>query len=130
MNITKRTVAIGVIMAVTVAIVVFGLVSIASLSSRNASLTSELSGQSREIASQGRQISALAIAQNTVNQARQSADTAGLGVCVSETTETLNNYDPPVTVITGVTITSPVTVNGVTSCAIGDFTTVSPQSNG
>jgi hypothetical protein len=84
-------------------------------------------------ASLSQQVARLEAQQGAISQAdktRKSADLAELGVCESESTETLNDYDPPVTVITGVSISSPTLTDGVASCPYGSFVPVSPQSSG
>ena len=58
----------------------------------------------------------------------QNAEITHLGVCESTSTETFNNYDPPVTVITSIDIYSPEMMDGVPSCPSGSFVSVVPQS--
>jgi hypothetical protein len=92
---------------------------ISSLTNANTSLSQQVA---RLEAQQG--------ATSQADKTRNSADLAALGVCESDSTETLDNYDPPVTVITGVSISSPTLTDGVASCPYGSFVPVSPQSSG
>lgn len=57
----------------------------------------------------------------------QNADVAHLGVCESFTTETLDNYNPVVTVITSVDVYAPILTDGVPSCPTGSFVSIVPQ---
>jgi DNA-binding transcriptional regulator YhcF (GntR family) len=77
-----------------------------------------------------RQIATLSAAQAAISNAektRTGAVTASLGVCEATSTETLNNYTPPVTVITAVTVSSPTLTNGVASCPYRNFVPMAPQ---
>jgi hypothetical protein len=53
-----------------------------------------------------------------------------LGVCVSQTTYTNYNYSPPQTFITNVSVTTPVLANGVESCPVGNFVSITPGGTG
>lgn len=93
----------------------------------------KISSLSNANASLSQQVARLETQQNAISQAdktRKSADLAELGVCESDSTETLDNYSPPVTVITDVSISSPTLTDGVASCPYGSFVPVSPQSSG
>jgi hypothetical protein len=55
-----------------------------------------------------------------------NVNTSNLGYCISTSTETLNNYTPPVFVVTGVSIYAPTITNGTQSCPTGSFESLSP----
>lgn len=60
----------------------------------------------------------------------QNAEIAHLGLCATYDTETLDNYNPPVTVITNVNIYAPIITDGVPNCPNGSFISIVPQSGG
>lgn len=55
--------------------------------------------------------------------------TANLGYCVDTSSETLNNYTPPVNAITYVGIYPPTITNGTQSCPSGTFEPISSSSS-
>lgn len=98
---------------------------VSRLTNANIGLSSEVTQLRQE---QG-QLRAEQTALTQAGKTRQGADTASLGVCATYTTEYLDNYTPPVTVITSVTITSPTLTAGVASCPQGGFIPVAPQGS-
>jgi len=126
---TRALPIIGVIALVAVAVMsailgVYQQGRVSKLSSANTYLSQQDSTLAREVSQLSQEQNALSAAGKT----RQSATTADLGVCEFTTTEYLDNYNPPVLVITGVTIASPTLTNGVASCPTGIFVPVTPQS--
>jgi len=127
-----KTLAIIAGFFVIAGIAIAGAAIAVSQGNHVSSLTTTNSALSRQLAAQSQQIARLSAEQAALNQAaqtRQGAVTASLGVCETDTTETLNNYSPPVTVITSVSIASPSLVNGVASCPYGSFVPVAPQTS-
>ena len=50
-----------------------------------------------------------------------NVDTSTLGYCIDTSTETLNYFTPPVTVVTSVNVYAPTITNGTQSCPTGSF---------
>lgn len=119
----------AVVAGIAIAAAVIALVQsnrISNLSNTNQALINQIALLTRQEQAQAQRLSAVSAAAI----ARANANAASLGVCESTSTETLNNYSPPVTVITDVTITSPTLTQGVASCPNGSFVPVAPQGAG